>query len=131
MSIKFTSHKDDFLKAEDEAVQRAMELIGLRASRFVKEGLTSMYAVDTGRLRGSYTYATKTARGSGESPATGKDYATRSAPKENQVCIGSNVEYAPTIEAGSHRMAARPALRNAIENHMPEYKSIIESELKK
>ena len=64
------------------------------------------------------------------------------------VDVGSNVEYAPYVELGHIQevgryvpaigkrlknayVKPRPFLRPAIENHLTEYKSIIESELKK
>lgn len=47
--------------------------------------------VDTGRLQGSITYAVE-----------GKEGA-----------VGSNVEYAPYVEGGTSRMAARHFLQNA------------------
>lgn len=53
-------------------------------------------AVDTGRLRASYAWR------------TGKDAG---GPF---VEVGSNVEYAPFLEFGTRRMAARPHLRPAV-----------------
>lgn len=47
--------------------------------------------VDTGRLQGSITYAVE-----------GKEGA-----------VGSNVEYAPYVEGGTYKMAARHFLQNA------------------
>lgn len=50
-------------------------------------------AVDTGRLRSSYTYAVGS--------EAGQDF----------VAIGTSVDYAPPLEMGTRRMAPRPHLR--------------------
>lgn len=104
--IKITSHADEAIKAKDEAVARALEKMGLVAERYAKE-----YApVDTGRLRNSITH--------------------EAAPDEGAVYIGTNVEYAPYQEFGTRYQSGTPFLRPAVENHLGEYKAIVESELK-
>lgn len=44
--------------------------------------------------------------------------------------IGTNVEYAPYVEMGTSKMAARPYLKPAVMNHLDEYKRIVESVMK-
>lgn len=106
MSIQFTSHKDEAIEAKNEAVVRALETIGLVAERYAKE-----YApVDTGRLRNSISHETNS--------------------DESAVYIGTNVEYAPYQEFGTYKMPGTPFLRPAIENHLGEYKQIVQNELK-
>jgi HK97 gp10 family phage protein len=41
--------------------------------------------------------------------------------------IGTNVEYAPYVEPGTHKQKAQPYLRPAAENHSAEYKEIIKA----
>ena len=102
--IKITSHADEAIKAKDEAVARALEKMGLVAERYAKE-----YApVDTGRLRNSITHATE----------------------PDAVYIGTNVEYGIYQEFGTVYQPGTPFLRPAVENHIEEYKEIVESELK-
>ena len=104
--IKITSHADEAIKAKDEAVARALEKMGLVAERYAKE-----YApVDTGRLRNSISHAT--------------------APEEGAVYIGTNVEYGVYQEFGTVYQPGTPFLRPAVENHIDEYKEIVEQELK-
>lgn len=106
MEIKITSHVDEALKIKNDKVPRALEKIGLVAERYAKE-----YApVDTGRLRNSITHAT--------------------APEEGAVYIGTNVEYGVYQEFGTVYQPGTPFLRPAVENHIEEYKEIVESELK-
>lgn len=64
-------------------------------------------AVDTGRLRSSYTWR------------TGEDV------RGPYVEIGTNVEYAPWLEFGTRYMQARPHLRPAIEELRDEIRALI------
>ena len=48
---------------------------------------------------------------------------------ENAVYVGTNVEYAPYVELGTSKMAKRPYLKPAIEDHIEYYKQIISDEL--
>lgn len=130
IQVRMNSHKDEFLKAEEEAIDRAMEMIGLQMEGYAKEALTASKAVDTGRLRGSVTYATVNSHSSGQSPAEGSDYATHGTPERGEVVIGTNVEYAPYIEFGTSKMAARPYLRNTVQGHHDEYRAMILSQLR-
>lgn len=61
-------------------------------------------AVDTGRLRASITHEVR--------------------KESNQIIglVGTNVEYAPHLEFGTNKMAARPFLRPALYNNVPEIK---------
>jgi len=85
-----------------------LEALGIEAEGNAVDEITQMKAVDTGRLRGSITHAVS----------------------GNDVYIGTNVEYAPYVELGTRKMAARPFLRNAITKYSEDYKGIIEKGLK-
>lgn len=91
--------------ASDEAIEAALEAVGLQA-----EGYAVMICpVDTGRLRDSIAHAVD----------------------GHTVAIGTNVEYAPKIELGGSRQAPNGFLGPAIQDHIDEYKKMIEAELKK
>lgn len=136
MEMKFTSHKNDALREKDEALARAMEMIGLQMEGYAKDELDSkVYSqpergyVRTGRLRNSITYATKDSHSSGSEPAEPDDYDTRAQPSEKEVVVGTNVEYATYIEFGTSKMGARPYLKPALMDHLDEYKEMISQEL--
>lgn len=93
---------NEVLMAKQSAVNIALEMIGIEAERYAKE----YCPVDTGRLRNSITHT--------------------QGGKETEF-IGSNVEYAPFVEAGTSRMKARRFLQRAIFDHMTTYKEIAES----
>lgn len=98
ISIK-NSRIDEVLDALQNQKAKVLEEWGL-----IAEAYASDYCpVDTGRLRASISHDTD----------------------EDTMYLGTNVEYAPYVELGTSRMDAQPFLRPAIENHMDEYKDIM------
>ena len=100
MSVSFISYAQDVLAEEDAAKAQALEIIGGRAERPAKAACP----VDTGRLRNSITHQQWS---------------------ESVEVIGTNVSYGPYVELGTHKMAAQPFLRPAVENHVGEYQAIL------
>ena len=100
MAVTFVSHVPDALDGMEAAKTRALEIIGGKAESYAKK----ICPVDTGRLRNSITHAQF---------------------DENTEVIGSNVEYAPYVELGTHKQAAQPFLRPAAEDHVLEYRNIV------
>ena len=92
------------IKEKDERVERALVQIGLMMERYAQ----SICPVDTGRLRNSIT----------------NDH------DDTSVIVGTNVEYAPYVEYGTSRQRAQPYLKPSVQDHLEEYKSIIENSLK-
>lgn len=107
--------------AKDLAVTRGLEMIGLQAETYAK----LLCAVDTGNLRNSITHEV-----SGD-----------------EVYVGTNVEYGQYVEFGHTQEVGRyvpklgkrlvksyvppkPFLAPAVENHMDEYKKMIEYSLR-
>lgn len=132
------NHINDVLSNLDHQIEKALTECGLVAERYAK----ARCHVDTGLLRNSITFALD-----GESPHTkgykadkpkqGKeDVVTGSydgvANPENDknrrsVSIGTNVEYSLYVEL--RREKSFPFIRPAIEEHLSEYKKIIEDNL--
>ena len=111
--VKVESKLDEINQQADQQIIKALKTIGLKAESYAKKSLTEQHAVDTGRLRNSVTHDVDT--------------------EEMAVYVGTNVEYAPYIEFGTYggkRMKPRPYIRPSIENHMDEYRQIIEKALK-
>ena len=128
MPVEVTSHRIEVIEAKNEAVARALETIGLVAERYAKEKAP----VDTGRLRNSISHQVD----------------------DETVYVGTNVEYAPYLEFGTGKFAEsggrptpwsyqdskgewhttngmkpQPYLKPAIDDHMSEYKQIVQNEL--
>lgn len=102
MSVTFVSHVPQVKAASADAKSTALEIIGGVAESYAKAACP----VDTGRLRNSITHQQES---------------------ENVEVIGTNVEYAAYVELGTVKMAARPYLRPAAENHAGEYQGILKS----
>lgn len=140
MSVKFTSHKDDVIKEMFEKRQRALNAVGLMLERNAKIEINKAvydkppsptYPVRTGRLRASITFATATEHSEPGAEAKPGDADLMGEPDDDKVYIGTNVEYSSYVCFGTSRTPARPYLRPALENHMSEYETIIETEMKR
>lgn len=100
----FKDNSADVLVALENAVRLGLEATGMTAEGYAKEKAP----VDTGRLRNSVSHMSD-----GEA-----------------VYIGTNVEYAPYVELGTVKMAARPFLKPAVAEHADEYRKIMENAMK-
>ena len=114
---------DAILKATNEAIYNALDIIGNKAADYA----AALAPMQTGNLKNSMT--------------------SEVSQQEKAVYIGTAVEYAPFVEFGHHQevgryvpeigkrlvrdfVPAKPFLKPAIQNHMDEYKNILETELK-
>lgn len=138
ISIKMTV--DNTQKIEDamrKQVQAGLASWGTTAEGYAKEDAT----VDTGRMRNSITWAIKDKQSSantnkhpqGQTDAKPEDYKTHATPKEGEIYIGTNVEYAPGQEYKdmTHNVGKAHFLRDAIVKHIGEYEEIMKAALKK
>lgn len=99
-------NREQFKHALWKALARGLEECGLVAEGYAKR----LCPVDTGRLRNSITHVT--------------GYGAKA------VYIGTNVEYARYVEMGTSRHKEQPYLRPAAQNHIGQYRAIIENELR-
>ena len=125
--VEMTDNTGKVLSALDRATARALEIIGGKCESYAK----GIVPVDTGALRNSITH-----RVDGDT-----------------VMVGSAISYAPYVELGTGKdydpppewmqnnaprgsgiikrsVKPRPYLRPAVENHIDEYKNVMEKELK-
>ena len=98
--IKFTSNVNDILSALENGKRNALTAIGATAETYAKKATPK----DTGRLRNSISHSVD-----GEA-----------------AYIGSNVEYAPSVELGTSRAKAHHMLQKAATEHSAEYKRLSE-----
>lgn len=106
-TLKITDNSSKVGAELEEAVKKALTLCGTEAQSYAKKYLTEKGAVDTGNLRNSVAYKVE----------------------DQTMAVGTNVEYAPYIEYGTYKMAARPYLEPAIADNADKYRSIIRSTL--
>lgn len=132
--IKFTSNVNDILSALEKGKHNALTAIGSTAETHTKENITADKLVDTGRLRNSITYATGDYSGIGTYTDNNKksysDATARNTPNDNEVGIGTNVEYAAYTELGTQHIAAHHYLKRAVTEHKDEYKKLTAQAIK-
>ena len=107
--VVIESHLGEVINELNSRVPVILEALGIEAEGNAVTEITELGAVDTGRLRGSISHA----------------------HDDTSAYIGTNVEYAPYVELGTRKMAARPFLKNAVANYTDEYKQIVEDGLKR
>lgn len=139
-NIEYRDNTEEVLESMEAAIRRGYEAIGLAAERHAKRKITEAKAVDTGRLRNSITYAlageethvkSYKANKGGKERETYTYDGTAEGKKGSGVYIGTNVEYAPGIELGTHRSAgAVHFLQDAATGHTDEYKKLMEDSMK-
>ena len=119
VEVTLTSNKDEILEALGEQLGQALVAVGMAAESNAKWEVTkAVYDtpesksgyVRTGRLRNSISWAVD--------PEGMRD-----------VYIGSNVHYAPYVELGTSKMAARPFLKPAAQNYTSQYMELIREAL--
>lgn len=106
MQIEMKSNKAAVKSAMEAAVGRALIRIGMQAEGYAKD----LCPVDTGYLRDSI--------------------ANNVCEAEGAAYIGTNTEYAPEVELGTHKMAAQPFLKPAVADHAQTYRNIMSDEMK-
>jgi len=119
MSFTYTSYAVQVTDAIEQKRRMALEIIGGKADSYAKQ----LCPVDTGNLRNSITHQ---------------------RVNETTEAVGTNVEYAPSVELGHHQEPGRyvpaigkrlkasfvpgkPFLRPAAEDHGPEYLQIMQT----
>ena len=108
MSITYTDNSRNAADALGKAILRGLEIIGGKAETYAKQRTP----VRTGNLRNSITHIVEDG-------------------KEKAAVIGTNVEYAPFVELGTVKQQPKPYLRPAIEDHIAEYRDILENEARR
>ena len=123
--FKLKSNRKEVLRGSEEAVERGLAAIGMRAVTYThrpkERGGTP---VDTGRLRNSIAWATASQGGGGTDAPSG------GGADDRTVIIGTNVEYGEAVEEGTSKRKPAHMLRNALTDGSDEYARIMEASLK-
>ena len=107
---------DPVMQKTNDSINRALEMIGIQAEKFAK----ALCPVGTPESTGIAGYIGGTLHNS---------IAHQVVMQETAVYVGTNVKYAPYVELGTSKMAKRPYLKPAIEDHIEHYKQIISDQL--
>ena len=120
--FKLKSNRKEVLRGSEEAVERGLAAIGMRAVTYThrpkERGGTP---VDTGRLRNSIAWATASQGGGGTDAPLG------GGADDRTVIIGTNVEYGEIVEEGTSKRKPAHMLRNALADGADEYARIMEA----
>ena len=134
MKVDYKDNSQQILSALEKGKRNALTAIGATAETHTKENITADDLVDTGRLRNSITYAAGDYLGIGTYTDNKKkkysDAKARSTPKDDEVGIGTNVEYAAYTELGTQHIAAHHYLKRAVTEHKDEYKKLTAQAIK-
>lgn len=113
ITVHIEDHSPEVLAAVKNAVERGLMAIGEQAETYAKDNITSLGAVDTGRLRNSITYALKghdgrTLKYTPEMQKAGQaaTETTVHVTDSDTVYIGTAVFYAPYIECGTGKYSS-------------------------
>ena len=135
MKVDYKDNSKQILSALEKGKRNALTAIGSSAETHTKDNITADKLVDTGRLRNSITYATGDYSGIGTYTDNKKkkysDAKARNTPKDDEVAIGTNVEYAAYTELGTQHIAAHHYLKRAVTEHQDEYKELAVEAIKK
>lgn len=126
----------DVLKATAEQKLRALEAVGIQAEGDVKDEITDLDAVDTGRLRGSIAHQVD---GDSVEVGTNVDYAVYVHEGTGKYAIGGGTPKERWVYrdplTGAFRMGfpqkPRRFIKNAMERFAKDYIEIIKEYLKK
>ena len=134
VTVKVNSNKQAILDEFKQQKRVALEAVGLQGETNAKMHISAVGAVDTGRLRNSISHATD----------------------DDSAYIGTNVEYGVYVELGTGIYASeggrstpwsykddegnwhttvgmkpRPYLAPAVQEHVDEYKELVENYMRK
>ena len=135
MKVDYKDYSKEVLSALEKGKRNALTAIGATAETHTKKNIKADGLVDTGRLRNSITYATGDYLGIGTYTDKKKkkytDAKARNTPKDDEVAIGTNVEYAAYTELGTEKITAHHYLKRAVTEHKDEYKKLTVQAIKK
>ena len=108
MNVTVKDLSADVIQAKDQDVKRALEIIGLMAEGYAKVHLEQTpRRIDTSRLQDSIAHKVH----------------------DDSVEIGTNVYYGIYVEFGTVKMEANNYLRSAVDDHLKEYRQVIQEQL--
>ena len=135
MKVDYKDYSKEILAALEKGKRNALTAIGATAETHTKDNIKADGLIDTGRLRNSITFATGDYLGIGTYTDNKKkkysDAKARNTPKDDEVAIGTNVEYAAYTELGTQHIAAHHYLKRAVTEHQDEYKELAVEAIKK
>lgn len=134
VQVEIEDHTEEVLAELKRRTRIALNSVGASLEKWAKEKCP----VDTGRLKNSITFATYDNSGLSmeytDDQKPPKHYTQKigKVKKENEVYVGTNVEYAPEIEENdfTHKVGQAHFLRDSIATHQESILELLEKALK-
>lgn len=132
MGIKVTieDNSEKFKQDLENKMPELLNAMGNELYKSITNFMTEDNIVDTGRLRGSISYATKYGKYNQPTIANKpEDFITENT-EDKTVLYGSNVEYASYVETGTSKQRARNYIRTGTYRAVPQLQKVVENILK-
>lgn len=137
VEVQITDNSDEVLSALEEQIEAALEAVGNQAVSHAKQNITQASRVDTGAMRNSVSHLVR-ADEKACYVGTNQSYAIYHELGTGIYLDGGGGRQSPWYYVDSHgdghwTRGIKPIhfLKNAIANHINEYKAIIEQHLSK
>lgn len=132
MDITIEDNSDKVLQELKNKMPEMLNGIGNELYKSIYNVMTEDKVVDTGRLRGSISYATPYNDYNQPTLANKPDdFITNKKQKQkNTVIYGSNVEYASYVNSGTSRQRARRFIETGTYRAVPQMKNVVEEIMK-
>ena len=123
---------DRFDRIREVAGRESLAQAVLAGARVVVQEAKRIVPVRTGNLQRSLHVGGYGSDGGLEGETTGTDIGGKTTSDTSaSLLVGTNVHYAGFVEFGTSRMAARPYLRPALDEHADDVAHVIGQELRK
>lgn len=130
-NIKLTLHTDRVMKWLDDTGTKRMMAACLHMQGEIQNTLSGQRSGKVYRVPGT-KHKTYTSSAPGEPPASATGRLRKSIRfrveggfRELHGIVGTDIEYAPHLERGTHKMAARPFMRPTFERERLKIKEIL------
>ena len=130
LKVEIEDNSEKFKQELERKMPEILNAMGNELYKSIYDYMTVEDIVDTGRLRGSISYATKYNKYNQPTIMNKpEDFITQNT-EDKTVLYGSNVEYASYVETGTSKQKARNFIKNGTYRAIPRLEKVVENILK-
>jgi HK97 gp10 family phage protein len=107
MADGFNSNRKAVESQFERNIVKTLTAMGLKQNELASKEITTMGAVDTGRMRASSSFQVNA--------------------QNKEVLVGNSADYAIYITMGTRHIDARPFMQNSINNYQNDYNEIVDA----
>lgn len=130
IEVTIEDNSDKFKQELENKMPELLSAVGNELYKSIYNFMTEDNIVDTGRLRGSISYATKYGNYNQGTIANKPEDFIKENTEDKTVLYGSNVEYASYVETGTSRQKARNYIKTGTYRSVPQLQRVVENILK-